>query len=129
MSRYTASEIESKWQKAWEEAAIFEAKPDQDKPKYYVLEMFPYPSGKLHMGHVRNYTMGDVIARYKKSPWATMCCTQWDLMRLACLLKTLLWRPNGHPKDWTYGNIDDHGRTDEAAWVCQSGLGTHVRHM
>ena len=67
IERYNAAEAEARWQKIWDERGIFATKNDDVRKKYYVLEMFPYPSGRIHMGHVRNYTMGDVVARVKRA--------------------------------------------------------------
>ncbi|MEQ8367164.1 MAG: leucine--tRNA ligase [Roseicyclus sp.] len=106
MPRYEPASIESKWQDAWDEAGTFRAAMSTDKPKYYVLEMFPYPSGRIHIGHVRNYTMGDVIARYKLSTGHNVLHPMgFDAFGLAA--ENAAMDRGIHPRDWTYRNIDD----------------------
>jgi len=105
MDRYDPGVIEPKWQKAWDTAGTFLAKRDESTPKYYVLEMFPYPSGRIHIGHVRNYTMGDVIARYKKATGHNVLHPMgFDAFGMPA--ENAAMASGGHPKTWTYDNID-----------------------
>ena len=106
MSRYNARVTEPKWQKAWDDAQVFKAERDDSLEKYYVLEMFPYPSGRIHIGHVRNYTMGDVVARFKSARGFNVLHPMgWDAFGMPA--ENAAMENNTHPGAWTYQNIAD----------------------
>lgn len=105
MPRYNPKEVEPKWQSRWRDSGAFKTQTDSNKPKYYVLEMFPYPSGHIHIGHVRNYSMGDVIARYKKAcGFNVLHPMGWDAFGMPA--ENAAMQTGSHPETWTRANID-----------------------
>jgi leucyl-tRNA synthetase len=102
--KYTPSDIELKWQKYWDESKTFQAVEDADRQKYYLLEMFPYPSGRIHMGHVRNYSIGDVVARFKRMRGFNVLHPMgWDAFGMPA--ENAAIQNKTHPAKWTYENM------------------------
>ena len=113
MERYCPQEIEAKWQKRWESENSCHTEMDNEKPKYYVLEMFPYPSGKLHMGHVRNYSIGDVVARFRTMEgYNVLHPMGFDSFGMPA--ENAAIQNKVHPAKWTYANIENMERQQKA---------------
>ena len=109
MDKYSPQEIEKKWQDKWEKDAAFKTEMDENRPKYYALEMFPYPSGNLHMGHVRNYSIGDVMARYKTMEGFNVLHPMgFDSFGMPA--ENAAIKNNVKPADWTFSNIENMKR-------------------
>jgi len=105
VAHYDHKTLEMKWQKRWEEQGIYRLDAGGGRPKYYCLEMFPYPSGRCHMGHVRNYSIGDVVARFKRmNGWNVLHPMGWDAFGLPA--ENAAIKNNIPPKKWTWDNID-----------------------
>ncbi len=110
--RYNAQEIEGKWQKNWAESSAFKTELNRQRPEYYVLEMFPYPSGNLHMGHVRNYSIGDVIARFKNMQgYNVLHPMGWDSFGMPA--ENAAIKHGVHPAEWTWENIANMRRQQQ----------------